>query len=86
MVKLQKQNKHDYLYWEFHELNGSQAIRKDHWKLIKNNVKEIPEYLLYNLNTDPSETNNLSKNKPEKLKELTQLLENTRTESENFKF
>ena len=28
----EKQKKHEYLYWEFHELGGRQAIRKDNWK------------------------------------------------------
>lgn len=81
-----KQQNHDYLYWEFHELKGRQAIRKGDWKLVKYKVKETPEYFLFDLSSDPSETNNLSEEKPEKLKELISILENSRTESENFKF
>tara|TARA_R110002049_G_scaffold88627_4_gene223493 strand:+ start:60 stop:1481 length:1422 start_codon:yes stop_codon:yes gene_type:complete len=81
-----KQKEHDYLYWEFHEKGGRQAIRKDYWKLVKYKVKETPEYFLFDLSSDPSETTNLSEEKPEKLKELMQILENSRTESENFKF
>jgi len=81
-----KQQNHDYLYWEFHELKGRQAIRKDNWKLVKYKVKGTSEYFLFDLNSDPTETNNLSEVKPEKLKELIAILENSRTESENFKF
>jgi arylsulfatase A-like enzyme len=47
--------------WEFHELNGRQAIRKDNWKLVKYNAKQIPEYFLFDLDSDPSDTNNFSK-------------------------
>ncbi|PCE65999.1 sulfatase family protein [Sediminicola luteus] len=56
-----------------HSINGSFALRKDEWKLVmcpgsggwsapKPNAKEIaelPEYQLYNLATDPGETENL---------------------------
>ncbi|UAM97980.1 arylsulfatase [Polaribacter litorisediminis] len=81
-----KQEKHDYLYWEFHELQGRQAIRKDNWKLVKYNVKTKEKFFLYDLKSDPSESNNLADKQPEKLKELKEILENTRTASENFKF
>lgn len=81
-----KQQNHDYLYWEFHEKGGRQAIRKDNWKLVKYKVKETPEYFMFDLSLDPKETNNLSETKPEKLNELIQILENSRTESEIFKF
>ena len=80
------QQNHEYLYWEFHEKGGRQAIRKDNWKLVKYNVQESPEYFLFDLDLDPSETKNLSEVKPEKLNELKQILENSRTESEFFKF
>jgi arylsulfatase A-like enzyme len=35
MLGSKSQKKHDYLYWEFHELGGRQAIRKGKWKLVK---------------------------------------------------
>jgi len=34
------QEKHPYLYWEFHEGSGSQAIRKGDWKGVRLDVKE----------------------------------------------
>lgn len=80
------QVKHNYLYWEFHELGGRQAIRKDNWKLIKYNVNKGGKYQLYNLDTDPSEKEDLSNALPEKVKELSKILESSRTESENFNF
>ena len=32
------QKKHNYLYWEFHEQGGRQAIRKEDWKLVRYKV------------------------------------------------
>lgn len=80
------QKQHDYLYWEFHELNGRQAIRQDNWKLIKYNVKKNENYQLYNLENDISETNDLASKMPEKVAELSKILESSRTDSEVFKF
>ena len=86
LLGAKNQKKHDYLYWEFHELGGRQAIRKDNWKLVKYNVKKTPTYFLFDLNKDPFEKNNLSDEFPEKRIELTKILENARTTSEYFVF
>lgn len=55
-----KQPKHDYLYWEFHESGGKQAVRWKNWKAVKLNVStgkgEVTE--LYDLANDPAEKNN----------------------------
>lgn len=52
------------LFWE-HE--GSRAVRKGNWKL----VSEIHQpWELYNLDTDRTETRNLAKEHPERVKEL----------------
>ena len=81
-----KQVQHDYLYWEFHELNGRQALRKDNWKLIRYNVNNGGKYQLYNIEKDPSEKNNLAEENPKIVLKLTKLLESSRTESKIFKF
>ncbi len=80
------QKKHNYLYWEFHELGGRQAIRQANWKLIKYNVNKNGNYQLYNLENDISETNDLATKMPEKVAELAKILESSRTESEVFQF
>jgi arylsulfatase A-like enzyme len=80
------QKKHNYLYWEFHELNGRQAIRQENWKLLKYNVNKNGSYQLYNLENDVSEKNDLASQMPEKVTELAKILESTRTESEVFQF
>jgi arylsulfatase A len=81
-----QQKKHDYLYWEFHEKGGRQALRKGDWKLIKYNVfdHEKTTTELFNISEDPAEENNLSEEYPEKVKNLTEILKSARTESEVF--
>nr|WP_319512618.1 arylsulfatase [uncultured Draconibacterium sp.] len=73
-----------------HSINGSFAIRKGSWKLNlcpgsggwsyprpknKEVIDTLPKYQLYNLKTDPGETNNLFTTNQEKAKELKTLLE-----------
>ena len=73
-----------------HSINGSFAIRKGSWKLNlcpgsggwsyprpenKEVIDTLPKYQLYNLGTDPGETNNLFTTNQEKAKELKTLLE-----------
>lgn len=80
------QKNHKYLYWEFHELGGRQAIRMGDWKLIKYNVIKNGKYELYNLKNDISETQDLASKMPEKVAKLSKILESSRTESEIFQF
>lgn len=82
------QKTHDYLYWEFHAMNGKQAIRQGKWKAVRLNVlikvKAITE--LYNLEEDPSETINLATKYPEKVREMELLMDKSHTESQLFPF
>ncbi|WP_270088029.1 arylsulfatase [Sphingobacterium sp. SYP-B4668] len=80
-----KQKSHDYLYWEFHEDGGKQAVLVDGWKLIKLKVKsEQPHFELYNLKKDPKEVNNLVGQYPKIVKKLTAQLEAAHQESPIF--
>lgn len=80
------QQEHDYLYWEFHEQGGKQAIRQGNWKGIKLQVfgADEPVFELYDLSKDPSETNNLASQNPDKLQELAQLMDQARTSNSQF--
>ncbi len=82
------QPKHDYLYWEFHEQNGRQAIRKGDWKLIRQGIsaENGPWLELYNLGNDIHEDHNLTEKEPEIVQELVTLMDNARTESTIFNF
>jgi len=81
-----KQPKHDYLYWEFHERGGRQALRSGKWKLIRYNVNKEGDYELYNIEEDPSETKNIIDDHPKKAKALIKQLNKSRTPSKEFQF
>ena len=80
--------KHDFLYWEFHEMGGRQAIRKANYKLVKLNVKtpEKTKIELYNLEKDPEEKMNIAVQNPSIVKELTTLMESQHTHNFVFPF
>ncbi len=80
------QQQHEYLYWEFHELNGREALRSGQWKLIRQPVVGETILELYNLDEDIHEDNNLATMYPEKVEELTVILDKARTESPYFNF
>jgi arylsulfatase A-like enzyme len=83
-----KQPRHDYLYWEFHERGGRQAIRQGKWKAIRYNVKKDPESVLqlYNLDEDPGEEHDLAAKFPDKELEFRQIMSGARTSSSLFSF
>lgn len=81
-----EQEKHDYLYWEFHENNGRQSVRKGDWKAVRYNVHNNGKIELYNLAADPSESDDLSDEFPEMVTEFDSLMQVSRVESELFKF
>ena len=81
-----KQKKHDYFYWEFHENNSKQAIIKNNWKFVITKLNTEPRYFLFNLENDESEEHNLVSTYPEKVAELEQLMKESRTPSKHFNF
>ncbi|MCW1735461.1 arylsulfatase [Anaerorudis cellulosivorans] len=84
----QPQQKHDHLYFEFHEQGGKQAVIKENWELIRFDVKnpEKTRVELYNLEIDIGEQNNLTEQMPEKVAELLPLFSQDHTESPWFTF
>lgn len=73
-----KQKQHEYLYWEFHENNGRQAVRYRNWKAVRLEVSKIPDppVELYDLDSDPSETKNIAEKHPEVVQKLKMFFEN----------
>lgn len=82
------QENHEYLYWEFHEQGGKQAIRYGNWKGIKLNVgnKDKTRLELYDLSTDVHEDHNLASQYPEIANMIEALMQRARTDSKLFNF
>ena len=82
------QTQHKYLYWEFHEKGGRQAIRNGNWKAVKYDVLENPDkpMELYNLSEDIGEKNNVAEKHPKIIAEMKEIFKNARTDSDVFNF
>lgn len=74
-----KQEKHDYLYWEFHERGLTQAIRMDNWKAIRKGIDGPVE--LYDLSTDIGEATDVAGTNLETVARMKEILAGARTES-----
>ncbi len=82
------QQQHTYLYWEFHEQGGKQAVRMQNWKAVRLNVindKNAP-IELYNLKIDPRETNNIAKSHPEIVDKMKKIMAKAHIKSQAFPF
>ena len=79
------QKEHDYLYFEFQELGGRQAVRQGPWKLVHMDIRsDAPYYELYNLDEDPGESRDLSAREPEILARLQQIMREAHTPNPDF--
>lgn len=83
-----EQTEHDYLYWEFMEKGGRQAIRKRNWKAVKYDMSDNPDapIQLYDLSVDIGEENDIASEFPEIVSEMKDLMKTSRTPSDDFKF
>ena len=71
----EKQNNHEFLYWEFPAYSGQQAIRIKNWKGMKKNLFKGPSRLkLFNLENDKKEINDLAEDFPEIVKRMEELM------------
>jgi len=88
LLNQKNQKKHDYLYWEFNHKGGRKAVRMGKWKgvlyqAIKNPNAKIE---LYNLEIDPSESNNIAKQYPEIVKKIDGFMSTSHVNSSLFPF
>lgn len=83
-----KQPEHKFLYWEFHEDGGRQAVRMGKWKGIKEGVmkKADAPIALYDLNADPKESENLAQKYPAIVKQIQKIMTDEHVENVNFPF
>ena len=75
-------NRHDFLYWEFHERGFQQAVRMGDWKAVR--LKLGAPLELYNLKTDIGEKDNVAASNPEVVAKIEAFLKTARTDSEQW--
>jgi len=78
----------EYLYWEFPEYQGQQAIRMGDWKGIRKNIKKgNMKVELYNLKDDPAEQNDIAAYHPDIIKKMENIMveEHTSATLDRFK-
>jgi arylsulfatase A-like enzyme len=82
------QNKHPYLFWEFYEQGGKQAVRLDQWKGIRLNIKDQPDnpIELYNLVEDPEELNDISADHPDIVNKIELIMQEAHIPSPVFTY
>jgi arylsulfatase A-like enzyme len=76
-IRGQKQQQHQYFYWELHESGGKQAVRLGNWKGVRLNVsRKANEPLeLYDLATDPQEKNNVASKYPQVVNQIETIMQ-----------
>jgi len=81
-----RQREHDYLYWEFTERGGKQAIRKGNFKALRLNVSKNPDAKieLYDLANDLGEMKNIASQHPGTVRAMETLFKEARTDSRIF--
>lgn len=82
------QREHKFLYWEFHEDGGRQAVRMGKWKAVRINVMKNPSspVELYNLNADPQETKNIADEYPNIVQKMQKIMKREHKENPHFPF
>ena len=79
-----KQKKHEYLYWEFPESGGQQAVRIGNFKAMRKNMhKGNAEFELFDLKKDPGETTNISASQPELIRQIKEIVKKEHQKSIN---
>lgn len=81
-----KQKKHKFLYWEFYERGGKQALRLGRWKAVRLDVHKNPNgpLELYNLKSDIGEYHNVAAEHPDVIARIENYLKTARTDSPNW--
>jgi arylsulfatase A-like enzyme len=85
LLGAQRQRRHEYLYWEFFEQGGKQALRCGDWKAVRLNCAKAPDgpVELYNLATDPAEATDMADTRPYVAKRMMAILDAARQPCEH---
>ena len=83
-----KQKEHEYLYWEFPNASGLKAIRMRKWKGLILDFRQNREsnMMLFNLETDPREQNNVASEYPDIIKTMRENMDKAHEEPVVSKF
>lgn len=81
-----RQARHPYLYWEFHEEEGRQAVRLGRWKGLRQRVAVAPggPVELYDLRRDPAEQVDVSARHPRVTARIARILATAHVEHPDF--
>jgi len=79
----ERQQQHDYLYWEFYGQGGKRAVRMGRWKGVR--PKWHGPLELYDLQQDLGESNNLASQQPEVVERIAQFMEEAHITSTHWK-
>ncbi|QDT65509.1 Arylsulfatase [Calycomorphotria hydatis] len=77
------QPEHDYLYWEFFEQGGRQAVRFGNWKAVRQPGFDGP-IELYDLSSDIGEANNIADEHPELVERASKMMAEAHVDHENW--
>ena len=83
----ERQQKHEYLYWEYPEMDGQQAVRWGKWKGIITNIRKGNAIMqLFDLEKDVQELNDVAAEFPDVVNRLRTFMNEAHTEPENSRF
>jgi arylsulfatase A-like enzyme len=72
-----QQKRRDYLYWEFPEYGGQQAVRKGNWKALRLNImKGTLVTQLFDLSKDQQEQHDVAIEHPEIVQQMEVIMKN----------
>jgi len=82
------QKAHRYLYWEFHEMGGRQAVRLGNWKGVKYDIFTDPKsrIKLYDVSKDVSERIDIANLNPDIVKQIEGIMWEAHHRSDEFPF
>jgi len=76
---------HEWLYWEYPEVDGQQALRHGSWKLVRRGLRRgEPRIELYDLASDEGESHDLAAERPDVVERLLRISRAARRPSELF--
>ncbi len=78
----EKQKRHEYLYWEFHEGGFKQAVRMGDWKAVRLGMGKPVE--LYDLKIDTEEKLDVAAEHPDIVAKMEGVMKSARTESPDW--